>query len=1788
MKKIVLHGSLGKAFKNEWEIDVDSPAEAISALFANNPGIERYLIQKEQEGIQYGIKKGKASKFIKKEDFELKTREAIHVFPIPKGSAFVGGLVTLFATTYASQWVNNKIAEALERDENTVRAQTNSYLYNGKDNRYEQGAVVPLGYGRLRVGSNTISSCVANYDYNSEKGKILNFNSGLYSLVPDYSPNYIDFLGPLGSAFLLNGLDGSSQFRAVDPTTKFLQNNVPSASIFGAGGMYTRFQKIEDWRKGPPGGPPIVETNAIMGGVLGYLKYYYIRNNGVEQAKLLNYVDGDSENHGEGGGNWGSIRKLPFEQENKFPMETSQQEVLSTPLVCVQSMPQLEISKDDKRFFPITFATEKDGLDYLPQMTRDAVTGDLFPIQIGQRWREGGKENGLGWFKLESAAVYKSIDLIGEGPIGGFSNSDGEGLNFSRTAETPTAEGDNRYAKDDYLQAVYLNDLPVKEIINKDGENWQNAYNINEFDIDVGLNKDGEIGSNNQDVLEKQYSFTALTKEINKPLFGPRNEYPDSRLEEPVEDFKFNTIYNLGQNILFNGNSFKIKKDITKRLEKGSEFISGEIYNKPKGGDNDLVDFYEAQGGFNEFKTFDFKSGDYTEGQKLTISDATGGFEYYAGTEHINKYKGVYGMQLNYTVGEFVSNSTSSLYQITGGSVGQPIDNRAEQRFGIAVESKEGVLSTTPKSALAIFEDYELTKDIEEEVVDTANSAYWEKRIIQPAGVERQGGAYNAAIKSLAQPTRQQSNEIFQFFDLERFKKNQAMLKGGEEYYLSHSVINPLVREVYIALQVNELMYIYEGDEIKTTYKVGAMLGFILGALGGAQAAGGAFRAASAKLKTIQALQSAGVLERLAPGMSKNLTADATAQKSDALRKLAFGAALGAGLGGFIGEMLEFSIGTKHENSGETWPNRARFRIKYGNEGEVMYSTDVYLYGVATSNYQKDIKIYFPPNPQNKKRIIKVYKLNRELNPVAEGELALRYKEKMSLGSITEITPVTLNYPNSVVIGTRVNARDVPSIPTRSYDLKLKKVAIPSTYNPNTKRYNSETWNGLFIGQSSKEDRVADSSKQWTDNPAWCLYDLISDTRYGTGRFGIKPENIDRWTLYRIAKYCDEEVPTGYSAKFQRREFEVSGQKTIKIKYNSDVDKEIQFKEEFNYIGKKIALFYKNKQESITIVKVDSGSQEIILEIDPIQESGECAVSIDYPLVEARYTLNAMLLSPQNAFKLITEFAQIFRAYAYWAGGTINFFQDEKKDAVMLFANNNISQEGFTYSSTPKTSRTNSCKIQYIDKYNDFISKMEYSEDSKSIRENNIIEQKIDGFGVTSPGQAKRAVDFLIKTANLETELVSFTTSAIGSYLKPGDIINVVDSKRTVGRFAGKVLNIDISGDGKMAELDVDFPIRAIIEENDKSTWKDINLYSISGNQTIESLEAMGAAGDSDIQNIRTSQIGTYTASKLSNNDTRIKILNIPYSFVSGQFTWIEALRDAQARGGGLATINNATDQSQVESVVPSESMAWIGGYYQELPAPEKFVWQQPQACTSDEITYFNWGKGFPDVGEPLETDLSSGVVTDVDEWYISSDPSGDGGNFIAVSGSEEAENNGDWVTLSGTNPLGYILENKANNSLLSLGGIAGTTFSINDSVNFSGPKTYRVININEQTVGTFSVQGVEYDKDKFDNIERNASLKEPSSPVIFTEKNLDPPADLTISVNNETQIGRNQYVLIANWSTVVGASRYRVQFFNGTQLLSTFEMVNNNAQELQVARYKGPDIIDGQSYYARVYPLAN
>lgn len=112
--------------------------------------------------------------------------------------------------------------------------------------------------------------------------------------------------------------------------------------------------------------------------------------------------------------------------------------------------------------------------------------------------------------------------------------------------------------------------------------------------------------------------------------------------------------------------------------------------------------------------------------------------------------------------------------------------------------------------------------------------------------------------------------------------------------------------------------------------------------------------------------------------------------------------------------------------------------------------------------------------------------------------------------SYTSIIDAKVNYTLSAVIGVTIDAEQFQAIPKRAYDIKGLIISVPTNYDPEARTYTG-TWAGTF-------------KQAWTNNPAWVLYDLVVQNRYGIGDF-IDAAEVDKWALYRIAQWCDQLVP---------------------------------------------------------------------------------------------------------------------------------------------------------------------------------------------------------------------------------------------------------------------------------------------------------------------------------------------------------------------------------------------------------------------------------------------------------------------------------------------------------------------------------------------------------------------------------------------------------------------------------------------------------------------------------------
>jgi len=187
------------------------------------------------------------------------------------------------------------------------------------------------------------------------------------------------------------------------------------------------------------------------------------------------------------------------------------------------------------------------------------------------------------------------------------------------------------------------------------------------------------------------------------------------------------------------------------------------------------------------------------------------------------------------------------------------------------------------------------------------------------------------------------------------------------------------------------------------------------------------------------------------------------------------------------------------------------YLVEYGIEWGVIGGSTQYMeravQGVVTSQFMFEIPLSLPSDG-SKERFIKVAKLTTEnLNP--------KISQTSFFNAVTEVIDGRFTYPNSAYFCLRSDARAFSSIPARAFHLNLKKIKIPSNYNPVSRQYNGN-WDGTF------KDGL-----HWSDNPAWVFYDLLTHPRYGLGR-NLDPQFIDKWNLYQIAQYCDELVDDGY------------------------------------------------------------------------------------------------------------------------------------------------------------------------------------------------------------------------------------------------------------------------------------------------------------------------------------------------------------------------------------------------------------------------------------------------------------------------------------------------------------------------------------------------------------------------------------------------------------------------------------------------------------------------------------
>ncbi len=195
----------------------------------------------------------------------------------------------------------------------------------------------------------------------------------------------------------------------------------------------------------------------------------------------------------------------------------------------------------------------------------------------------------------------------------------------------------------------------------------------------------------------------------------------------------------------------------------------------------------------------------------------------------------------------------------------------------------------------------------------------------------------------------------------------------------------------------------------------------------------------------------------------------------------------------------------KQEDDGDLVGYSVNYAIDLQTDGgtwQTVLNTSVT--GKTTSGYERSHRIDLPQAGST--WTIRLRKITSDANSAKIGDT-------MTLQSFTEVIDAKLRYPNTALLYIEFDSSQFNgSIPQISCEPRGRVIRVPDTYDPETRTY-SGTWTGTF-------------KWAWTDNPAWIFYDLVVSDRFGLGH-RLTAANIDKWTLYQVAQYCDQMVPDG-------------------------------------------------------------------------------------------------------------------------------------------------------------------------------------------------------------------------------------------------------------------------------------------------------------------------------------------------------------------------------------------------------------------------------------------------------------------------------------------------------------------------------------------------------------------------------------------------------------------------------------------------------------------------------------
>jgi predicted phage tail protein len=456
----------------------------------------------------------------------------------------------------------------------------------------------------------------------------------------------------------------------------------------------------------------------------------------------------------------------------------------------------------------------------------------------------------------------------------------------------------------------------------------------------------------------------------------------------------------------------------------------------------------------------------------------------------------------------------------------------------------------------------------------------------------------------------------------------------------------------------------------------------------------------------------------------------------------------------------------KQDDKGNTDPYEVGVKVTvFARDGQdVIKEAERLVTGKTTTPFKFNIKVTIPEEYKS----VDGYRFTVE--KTTKDSDTSKIADDVQIFGWSEIENSKQAYPRTAVIGYALKAENehTGGVPSFTSLIKGLLVKVPSNYNQPILQNGDIDWREIEVPlgyRSSQGYRLQKTGTatvitgiddpqlyvgtwdgtfvySWTQNTAWIIYDILTNTTYG---LGIAEDNLDKFRFYQIAQYCDAcDITTG---KF--------------VGVNGMADGSFRYKPR--------TMFTSIRENQIGLPK-----GTVILE---------------------RRFITDLTISEQSAtLDLLNTLAGTIRAALIYTGGKISLAIDMPDEfPVMLFNEANIKEGSFQISGTKESDILTGVDVSYIEPSNHFKREVVRidSADANDGADLSVVENiaSIDLLGVTRRSQAMRAAQYQIASTKYLRRSVTFTTGTEGVYLSPGDVISVATQGTGIAYgFGGKII----------------------------------------------------------------------------------------------------------------------------------------------------------------------------------------------------------------------------------------------------------------------------------------------------------------------------------------------------------------------------------------------------------------